>query len=388
MEDVSSKIKVSRISYSTDRGGWELLFDVLGETDLFEYGQKINLTWRPAFGSSFGEVRRAFNGYVINRRFSFNATKSMASYKARTSDAFLEHGWVQGINFAYITGDVRDTYHQWDDVLSGGYMTMGKIVRHLMGYFEHWACRDFPAGDEWIAHTNMVYHSIRNPDGWIRFGNFTVDPWSIGNLKGSMRVNRYVVEESSNLWNSIRRIADNEFFTTGFTKDDVMHYRRHPMFADTLPDPVVTITADMLIGEPRVTYLDTQGLSRVILHAVTDLGETMHAYYPAVGDTERPGRVIEVSYIRCNDQSMLSAWASYKYLYEMRDVDVDIVLPGLSGLLFEGLDRVVFTYTGTTANGVHIDWVEKPFWIHNITVVPNDNGSGHTELSLKAENRP
>jgi len=59
--------------------------------------------------------------------------------------------------------------------------------------------------------------------------------------------------------------------------------------------------------------------------------------------------------------------------------------PGWSGLHFELLDRVWVTYTGTTANGVHIDWYQKPFWIHRIEMRPGKGFGGLTTFTLEEE---
>ncbi len=55
-------------------------------------------------------------------------------------------------------------------------------------------------------------------------------------------------------------------------------------------------------------------------------------------------------------------------------------------MLFEIADRVQVTYTGTSANGVHIDWTDKKFWIHDIKVYPDDAFGGKSVFKLEAEN--
>ena len=58
---------------------------------------------------------------------------------------------------------------------------------------------------------------------------------------------------------------------------------------------------------------------------------------------------------------------------------------GLVGLMFELWDRVQITYTGTTQNGVHIDWTAKKFWIRDITVTPDSPFTGLSTFTLEAE---
>jgi hypothetical protein len=97
-------------------------------------------------------------------------------------------------------------------------------------------------------------------------------------------------------------------------------------------------------------------------------------------------RKIDRSRLRCNDQGTLNEWARRQWNFENRPYSVKWTAPGLCGLLFELLDRVQITYTGTDANGVHIDWDEEKFWIHEITVSPGEGFSGTSEFILEAEN--
>ena len=47
--------------------------------------------------------------------------------------------------------------------------------------------------------------------------------------------------------------------------------------------------------------------------------------------------------------------------------------------------RSVLTETGTSYNGVHVNWSAKKFWIRDITVVPEDPFTGLTTFVLEAE---
>jgi hypothetical protein len=286
-------------------------------------------------------------------------------------------------------GTARSGYHEFDSTTGGGErMTLGRIVRHLLGYYDELGSP--PATNpDWVSHTNMVYHATENPDGWIRLDNVTLEPFDAAtNPNGTMRLDRFVVKETTNLWATLQQIAKNEFFIIGFDKTDTLYYRRHPMFQTTLPDPRVEITESMIIGRPEVKELDTSDLTQVRLHAVTDEGDTLHSYYRDLAELTAQGERIDISYIRCNNQSTLDQWAYYRYYYETRDVELRLTLPGMCGLLFDVLDRVSVTYSGTSANGVHVSWSQKKFWIHDITVFPDGLGGGRTELVLQAENRP
>ena len=221
-------------------------------------------------------------------------------------------------------------------------MTLGRIVQHLLGYYDDIdPGGDPPTNPDWVSHTNMVFHATENPDGWIRLDGVTTTPFADpGNPDGSMRVNRYIVEETTNLWKTLQSIAANEFFIVGFDKMDTLYYRRHPMYQDTLPASRVDITAAMIIGSPAVTVLPGDTISQVRLHAVTDEGDTLHAYRLADGDIFSSGPKIDISYLRCNDQDTLNWWALRRYYYETRDVEVTLTLPGLCGLLFLSLIHI------------------------------------------------
>jgi hypothetical protein len=206
-----------------------------------------------------------------------------------------------------------------------------------------------------------------------------------------MRVDRYNVRESKNLWSTIRQIAKNEFFLAWFDKENHFYYERHPMYASALPPIVMEFDKNFVVGRPVVyerlnTSLTNVGVvKQVKLHAVQDDGSTIHSDYPA-SDTHVYGNVEEVTYLRCNDQDTLDEWARTYYLYLNRDFTVRWQAPGLCGLLFDLMDRVEITYAGTSANGVHINWSNKKFWIHKIDVTPLPGFTGRSVFTLEAEN--
>jgi len=244
---------------------------------------------------------------------------------------------------------------------------------------------------DWVAHTNLVYDAVHNPAGWITLDYVTMDPFvDPGNLGGSMRVDHYIVRETNNLWSTIQQIAKNEFFVAYFDKENNLHYERHPMYATVLPTPVMEFDEDFMLAKPTVyvRHMDTVSavgtVRQVRLHAVQDDGSLLHSEYPE-HPTHVYGKVPEISYLRCNSQDTLDHWAEVLYNFENRDFTIRVEAAGLCGLLFEIGDRVEVTYTGTAANGVHIDWTQKKFWIHEITVSPDYGLTGRTRFVLEAE---
>jgi len=387
MLDVTANAKITQINASVDRGGWECQFEVYNDTDLFDFGSNFQALWEGGFGGAPGTPRLGFNGYVVPSRFEFNPSGSVTTHVAQTSDGFLRRAWLQGIGFADQDTTARAHYHQFDSVTgtTPERMTMGRLVRHILGYYDE---LDAPpaTNPDWVAHTNMVYHETQNPHGWISLDGVEMEPFNaISRPQGSMRVDKYIVRETDNLWSRLSEIATNEFFYIYFDKFDKLWYQRHPMYATVLPTPVMTFDKDFLIGKPTIDYRYVDQLRQVKLHAVTDGGSTLHSEYPA-SPTYVYGNTTEQSYIRCNNQATLDNWCERKYLFENRDYTVTWTAPGCVGLLFELLDRVQITYAGTSANGVHVNWSEKKFWIHNIVVNPTAGNTGTTQFTLEAEN--
>lgn len=391
--DISSDIHITHINGNLERGGWEVYFNAMNDTDLMQPFQYMQLYW-DAWLNLYSELTDllAFQGHVLPLQFSFDRTGSAASFIAATTDAILRKGWLQGIHFRDEDTVPRPHYHQFDSVTGGGErLTMGRIVRHILGYYDNLGV---PPGTnpDWVSHSNLVYHATQNPHGWITLDYVTMAPFADpGNLEGSMRVNDYIVRETDNLWSTIQQIAKNEFFIAYFDKENNFHYQRHPMFANSVPSPVMEFDSSFILAKPVVyvhhmdTVSEVGSVRQVKLHAVKDDGSTLHADYPT-SPTHVYGNVLEISYLRCNSQNTLDHWAEIQYLYENRDYTVRCEAAGLCGLLFEIGDRVEVTYTGTSANGVHVDWSQKKFWIHDISVMPSAGLSGRTRFLLEAEN--
>jgi hypothetical protein len=386
LTDISPYVRIDGINADAARGGWEMRLTALRDTDLLEANQNVVLGLRGMFGTGTPEAtwRTAFDGHVIPIQFTFDRKASQATFLAQTSDGFLRLGWLQGIHFRDSDTVARTGYHRFDSVTGGGErMTMGRIVRHLLGYYDQLGAP--PATNpDWVAHTNLVYHATQNPMGWINLDNVTTTPFvSPGTPNGSMRTDRYIVRETHNLWTTIQSIAKNEFFVAYFTKNNELHYKRHPMFDVVPPTPVMTFDESFCIGKP-VVDIRNDIIYQVKLHAVQDNGTTLHSNYPA-SITHVYGDVDEITYIRCNDQDTLDWWAEVQYGWRNRPYTVTWTAPGLAGLLFELHDPVYITYTGTTANGVHIDWTAQKFWIRQIRVDPMQGFTGRSTFVLEAD---
>ena len=381
--DISSSIQITQINASLSRGGWSAKLVSFNDTDILSVHQKITIPWRSMFGGTSGILRTAFEGYVQPTRFQFDSASALTEYIAETSDGFLRKGWLQGLGLADLGAGARAHYHQWN--IASERMTMGRIVKHILGYYDTLGVP--PATNpDWVAHTSLVYHPTQNPSGWINIDNVETTPFNaVSAPNGTMRVDRYIVRETTNIWSRLQEIAKNEFFVIYFDKNDNLYYTKHPMYRDVIPPVVMTFDKDFVVGPPVVDVRDENTIRKVRLHAVLDDVSTIHSNYPVV-PTHVYGNIADITYIRCNSQATLDNWAEKYYLFENRPYTVRWTAPGLSGLLFEILDRIEITYSGTSANGVHINWAREKFWIHEINVIPGEGFGGTTEFILEAEN--
>ena len=384
-------IVIQHINGSSDRGGWEMRFTSLSDTDAVGLWENVTHWWRGAFGAAPGVQRIGFNGWVMPQRFEFDRVGSHADFIAQTSDGFLRRAWCQGISFAEIAG-ARANYHEFQtaapSVNMDEYLTLGKIVTHLLGYYDNEGAPP-TTNPDWVAHTNMVFDAVNNPGGWITLANVELlnsAHIAYDAIRG--QASPYIVRETDNLWARLREIARNEFYQIYFDKTDTLWYQPHPMYVAPLPNPVMTFDADFAAAAPVVTVRDVNQVRRAKLHALTSQSEPLDAQYPPVPTPGMPtyGNVLDIARIRCDEQTQLDAWAQRTFLFANRPWTVTWTAAGLVGLLFEINDRVQLTYTGTSANGVHIDWAEEKFWISDIQVVPDERFSGLTTFVLEAEN--
>lgn len=385
MADITELVEIDRISASVDSGGWECRFRVKQDTDAIETNQEVFVRWRGGFGGPPGVERLGFKGYVLPTKLTADLTGSEVEYVAQTSDGFLRRGWLQGISFAEV--DARSHYHEFSDdatecpaEIMGHDLNLGKIIAHILGYYD--TCVDI--GPEWVAHTNLVFNAANNPNGWIDLSNVETSTWTVGNTGGSMATTIYIVRETNSIWSRLQEIARNEFFVIHFDKLDNLYYRRHPMFETVLPNVVMTFEDSFGLGPFTATPLGENQIEQVVLHAVTDDEDTLHAYYPA-SPVFIYGNKEERTNIRCNDQNTLDSWCQRLYEFLNRDYSVRWTAPGACGLLFEILDRVAITYSGTAYNGLHVNWTDKKFWVHEIEVAPHDIFGAVTTFTLEAE---
>jgi len=202
----------------------------------------------------------------------------------------------------------------------------------------------------------------------------------------STRVNRYNVHQSNNMWSTLQNIARNEFYYIYFDKLNALHYLPHPMFDAVLPTPVMEFTADFCSGRPTVTERAQKKVSTVMLKAVNEDGVVYTSEYPDTpADEGRPKELTRIRVGGAAPQARLDVLVRRVYDWETRDYTVLWPAPGWAGFFFELLDRVQISYTGTSANGVELDWYQKYFWVHKIQMVPGPGLTGRTIFTLEEE---
>jgi hypothetical protein len=341
-------VQIQSITADAAKGGWECTLVCFQDTDCIEKWQEVRLPFR--FGSSDGwdeDDRDGLVGHALPLGIDYDFLTANARFSIATSHRFLEGMSVQGIGFTEAAAPANS--HQITN------MRLGHIVEHILE-----------------DHCNIS--TTTNPEGWVDTSDIDVT--------NSTRVDRYNFHQTNNAWSALQALARNEFYWIYFSKDNAVHYVGHPMFG-TLPTPVMEFTSAFCSGRPTVNIRAVKNVSQVILKATTDDGAVLTSTYPATPANE--GQPKEMTRIRCNVQARLDTLARREYDWESRTYTVEWPAPGFSGLLFELLDRVSVTYTGTAANGVHIDWTDKKFWIHRMQMAPGEGFTGQTIFTLEEE---
>lgn len=348
MTNYLEDVQIQSITADAAKGGWEATVVAFQDTDAIVKWQRVELPFR--FGSSDGwdeDARTGLVGHALPLGFDYDFLTANARFSVATSHRFLEGMSVQGIGFTAAAAPANS--HQITN------MRLGHIVKHILE-----------------CHCNIS--TATNPEGWVDTSDIDVTT--------STLVDRYNFHQTNNAWSALQALARNEFYWLYFSKDNAVHYVGHPMFG-TLPPPVMEFTADFCSGRPTVNVRAVKNVSQVILKAVTDDGGVLTGTWPVTPADE--GQPKEMTRVRCNAQPRLNTLAMREYDWESRTYTVEWPAPGFSGLLFELMDRVSLTYTGTAANGVHVDWTDKKFWIHRMQMAPGEGFTGQTIFTLEEE---
>ena len=359
LDEYLDDVQIRSVTGDANKGGWEAQLATFQDTDAIVKWQTVALPFK--FYSPTGwdeEERMGLVGHALPLDFNFSLPFSTARFSIATSNRFLETATLQGIGFcnaatAPCTPGVDCNDHQIAN------MRIGHLIEHIIE-----------------QHCNIS--TTTNPEGWVDTSDI--------DTTNSTRVNRYNVHQTNNMWSALQNIARNEFYYIYFSRDNAVHYVPHPMFDAVPPVPVMEFTDAFCAGRPTVKLRAQKKVSQVILKATDEDGTVWTSMYPASPADE--GRPKELTRIRVGGgvaQARLDALAPRVYDWETRDYTVTWPAPGWCGFFFELMDRVEVTYTGTAANGVHIDWTHKKFWIHKIHMTPGPGLTGLTTFTLEEE---
>lgn len=338
----------STIRAAANQGGWQADCRIINDQALMTYGRKTDIYVRgQAGGSWMPDSVPALNGSMFPQALSFNRRQSIGSVVVATTDWWLRNAALQGIYFSQQASPQNP--HQIVD------LRLGTIIYHIL-----------------TEHTNCTKAT---PGGWVNIDRL--------DTVNSTSVNVYTVRQSNSIWDVLKKIADNEFYVRYFTKQDYFVYEPHPQFRDSIPDPVLNIVPAMIIGQPEITFRNDVQTDQVQLYALSDTGVIFTANYPTNVGTE--GRRQKFTNIRCNEQIRVNLLAERAFKFLNRDYSVRLSLPGIWGAYLEMYDRVSLSYTGTSINGVTVDWTEKKFWIDSITINIQSDTIATTELVLDEE---
>lgn len=342
-------LQISGITGSADRGGWEAQLGFVNAQAKAGFGRHVDLRDRLEGGGVWEDAfATAIDGTVIPQRLGFDRRGSSTNVVLTTAHAFLENAGLQGIYFAVVNPPTNP--HQatsWN---------LGKIVLHIL--------RD---------HTGIADST---PGGWVSLAGI--------DTLHSTSVDVFSIRQSNSIWSTIADIAKNEFYVRYMTRDDRFIYDLHPQFRTTPLDTVMEIAQHHILDDIEITFRDWVKTDQALLYALTDGGVILTSKYPATVGTD--GRREKFSNLRCNSQARLDLLAERAYKFLNREYQVRFSMPGAIGTRFEQYDRIALTYSGTSINGVSVDWNEKKFWITEISIQPSGNFGATTTLMLDEEN--
>ena len=358
----STSLILNSIEADAEQGGWRATGFFANDQVEAVYQRRLDLyALIEGDGSWESDSILAMRGSMFPQSTRFNIRQSQTQINVATSDAFLNQRGLQGIYFTN-TNPVTHPHEITN-------MRLGKIVQHIIEQHCNVSSTAFIQNTDGTYSANLV-------GGWV-------DTTDI-DTSTSTRVNVFTVRQANSIWQKIKEIADNEFYVRYMTKHDEFVYRQHPAFLTTLQTTTLAIDSTMLVGQPEVIFRDNNQVDQVVLAALTDDGEILRSSFPANIATD--GRKLNITNLRCNEQSRLDQLATRKYSFESRPYDLRLFLPGLWGLYLELYDRITLTYSGTSRNGISLSFSGEPFYIDRIRVNRVGDFAAVTELGLTQEN--
>lgn len=344
------------------RGGWQATGSFANDQDEAVFGRRVDIYFTgEGDGNFIVDPVLGLRGSILPQSVRFDIRQSGTEFTVATTDNFLSNSGLQGIYFT--DTDPATHPHQYVD------LRLGTIVKHIIE-----------------QHTNISSTAnIQNTDG-TDSGN-PIGGWvdtSGIDVITSTKVDVFTVRQSNSIMQAVKKIAKNEFYVSYFTKRDEFIYEQHPVFKATLDAITLAIDDTMIVGQPEIVFRDQVDMDQVVLSALTDDGDIIRSSFPTA--ITALGRRLNITNLRCNDQNRLDVLAQRAFSFESRLYNLRLVLPGPWGSYLELFDRVSFTYSGTTRNGVSLTFSAEPFYIEKIRVSRSGNFGALTTLELQQEN--
>jgi len=358
----STNFILESIDADGERGGWQATGSFANDQADAVYGRRVDIYFWPEGNRIWAnDPLLALSGSILPEGVRWDIRQSATAFGVTTTNYFLDISALRGIWFT--SADPVTNPHEYVD------LRLGTIIKHIIEQHSNISSTGVVQNDDGTFSANPI-------GGWSDTTNI--------DTTNSTVVDAFTRRQSNSLWQAIKDIARNEFYVAYFSKDDAFNYEPHPVFKVVLDPFTLDIDATMIVGQPEIKFRDKTGLDQAVLAALTDTGEILNAEYPAV--TAIQGRSLNITNLRCNDQSRLDDLAQRVYLFESRPYDLRLQLPGPAGLYLELFDRVSLTYTGTARNGVSLSFVDEPFFVQRIRVNRIGNFGAITELELSQEN--
>lgn len=358
----STSLILQSVEADGDRGGWQATASFANDQDEAVYGRRVDIYWTPEGDGLFAaDPILGITGSILPQSVTFDIRQSGTPLTVVTSDNFLNIAGLQGLYFAQ--ADPVTQPHQSDD------LRLGYNVKHIVEQHNNISSTGFVQNTDGTFSANLI-------GGWS-------DTSNIDEIF-STKIDVITLRQSNSLWQTIKKIAINEFYVAYFSKDDAFNYEPHPVFKTVLDPITLAIDDTMIVGQPEIGFRDRVDMDQIVLAALTDDGELLRSAFPA--NITAQGRRKNITNLRCNDQNRLDTLAQRAFSFESRLYNLRLQLPGAAGLYLELFDRVSFTYSGTTRNGVSLTFVAEPFFINKIRVNRAGNFGAITELDLEQEN--
>lgn len=338
---------IATIEADVQDGGWRASGQVMNDADKLTFYQALEVWFYLYAGGWETLPRPAFRGHLLPEPWSKTFQTSVAPLNAFTAQEFMKRGEIQGIFFKDVGSPANQ--HQ----ITG--MTLAEIVRHIVGQ----------SGE--YGHCNLVRGVW--PEGIITLDLDTAN---------STAIDSYEVKQG-NFWQRLQEIAEIDFYYLWFDKANVLHFKPHPMFG-SVPSPVFELDSEWLSGSLEIEIRNEETVGQIRLSGTTPAGLQIFGKYPTEPTV---GPIITKSgYIASTDAEM-AAISERMYKFENRSHTVTATIGNGVGLLIDLLDRISITYSSAVDG---INWSEKKFWVHKITVEILSNFTARTMLGLEAEN--